>query len=189
MQDIQQAVSSFRQNYGRGPVSEAVTRAANPDFTFGTYETAGEQGTDVLSDSKRRCQANNTALMFILMSEEHPVYNPHFANNPEKKVFLRPTRLNDRDGQPGVGPNRVYRDPWGNAYIISLDVDGDGWVQGAFYSLAKVSQVRGAGANGLNGLASKSGRGSNDFAFHGQVMIWSFGPDGKADPNIAADEG
>lgn len=189
IQDIKSGMENFRSYYGRWPVPVVVTKAANPDFTFGTYETAGEQGTNVLSDSKRRYQANNSALMFILMSEEHPVYNPHFANNPEKKVFLRPTPINDRNGPPGIGPDRVYRDPWGNPYIISLDMDGDGWTQDAFYSLTKVSGVLARGPKGVNGLSSRSGLGTNDFLSGEKIMIWSFGPDGRADPNIGADEG
>jgi len=185
---VKLAVEAFQSQYGKLPMTEAVMKAANPDFTFGTYETVGEQRTEVLSNSKRRYQANNSGVVVILMNEVHPKFNPNYTNNPQKKVFLNP-RDNPVDGGAGVGPSRVFLDPWGNPYIISVDVNEDGWVEDAFYSLAAVSRAKGSGVDGLNGLVSKSGMGTNDYALHGTVMIWSFGPDGKADPNIGANEG
>jgi len=82
-------------------------------------------------------------------------------------------------------------DPWGHPYIISLDVNEDGWVEDAYYSRAKVSKGQAASdGKGFNRpLVSRGGEGKDDYAFEGRVMIWSFGPDGKADPNIGADEG
>jgi len=189
MSDIKLAVELFHSQYVRWPVTADAVRAGKPDFTFGSWQVGGQDSPLVLNDGGKGCQANNSEVVIILMNEVHPKFNPNYTNNPKKKVFLNPPRDNQEDGKPGVGPSRVFLDPWGNPYIISMDVNGDGWVEDAFYSLAKVSRAKGSEVEGLNGLVSKSGMGANDYALHGTVMIWSFGPDGKADPNIGADEG
>jgi hypothetical protein len=84
----------------------------------------------------------------------------------------------------GVGPNGVYRDPWGNPYIISLDLNYDDKVRDAFYG-TDVSQDPANANLGLNGLVKEG----TDFIFNGRVMIWSFGPDGKAALNAKANTG
>lgn len=133
-----------------------------------------------------RHQANNSEIVTILMAVPHPAYNPDHTNNPLKKEFLNPKRSTE-DGKPGLGPkDNIYRDPWGMPYIISIDLNGDGMTQDAFYSSAKVSQ---SPTGGINGLRSLSGSGPNEYGLKGSVMIWSFGPDRKADPNIPANEG
>ena len=50
----------------------------------------------------------------------------------------------------GVDVNGVYRDPWGNPYIISMDLNYDENCKDAFYSLQSVSQEN--GQTGWNGL-------------------------------------
>jgi hypothetical protein len=41
---------------------------------------------------------------------------------------------------------------------------------------------------GYNGLVNPNGV-ANNFQFHGKVMVWSAGPDGKIDPAAAANTG
>ena len=188
MSDIKIALESCRQQYSQWPMTQEALSSAKPDFTYGTWEVAKEE-VSVLTRNGRGYQANNSEAVVILMGEAHPKFNPNYTNNPQKKVFLNPPRDNQEDGKPGIGPSRVFLDPWGHPYIISLDGDGDGWVEDAFYSRAKVSAMFTKGAKGVRGLESRGGEGKDDFGFKGSVMIWSFGPDGKADPNIGADEG
>ena len=40
---------------------------------------------------------------------------------------------------PGVGPDGVYRDPWGNPYIITIDLNYDDKARDAFYRNPTVS--------------------------------------------------
>jgi hypothetical protein len=84
----------------------------------------------------------------------------------------------------------VYRDPWGNPYVISMDLNYDGMCQDAFYCQKKVSWQNGSTTIGLNGLVS-SGNSAHpdDFQYHGTVMVWSAGPDGKIDPGSPANQG
>ena len=90
---------------------------------------------------------------------------------------------------PGVGPDLVYRDPWKNPYIITMDVNDDNQCKDAFYRKQAVSGT--GSVTGLNGLINSidaNGAG-DDFAFHGNVMVWSAGPDRKVDPTVPANAG
>jgi len=81
----------------------------------------------------------------------------------------------------------VYRDPWGNPYIISLDLNYDESCNDAFYSLQTVSQdTKQTGWNGLVNPDAAVNGNSDNFQLHGKVMVWSAGPDGKIDPTKPA---
>ena len=86
----------------------------------------------------------------------------------------------------GVGTDLVYRDPWGNPYVITMDLNYDDQCQDAFYSLKGVSQQSGqSGFNSLGNSTDPNGNGNN-FRYHGKVMVWSAGPDGKIDRSASA---
>jgi hypothetical protein len=108
-----------------------------------------------------------------------PTVDNGHQKNPQQTKFLNAQMVNDQT-LPGVGPDLVYRDPWGNPYIISMDLNYDGMCKDAFYSLDKVSGSNQTATNpGLNGLTTDGT--PNNFQFHGTVMVWSAGPDGKID--------
>jgi hypothetical protein len=89
----------------------------------------------------------------------------------------------------GVGTDLIYRDPWGNPYVISMDLNYDEQTKDAFYSLNKVSGFNQTSSNpGVNGLINPDGTADN-FQYHGQVMVWSAGPDGKIDKTVAGNLG
>jgi hypothetical protein len=93
-----------------------------------------------------------------------------------------------------VGPDLVYRDPWGNPYIISLDLNGDNKTRDAFYRQANVSQLNSSA--GYNGLVQSNSVVADSFEANTTVMVWSLGPDGNcsvdatgtAMPNIKANQ-
>jgi hypothetical protein len=69
------------------------------------------------------------------------------------------------DGLPGLGTgDHVFRDPWGNPYIITIDVNGDDKCVDLYY--------KAVGGPGFTGTAP-------NLEFSGDVMIWSLGPDKK----------
>jgi hypothetical protein len=117
--------------------------------------------------------------------------NPSHARNPRNLVTFhgKPASSNTL---PGVGPDPdyVYRDPWANPYIITMDLNDDNKCTDLWYGTPQVSQ--GAAGAGLNGLI---GSGSNPpvYQLNGPIMIWSFGPDKLADapnaPNPKANGG
>ncbi|HMD54780.1 MAG TPA: hypothetical protein VKJ65_09550, partial [Phycisphaerae bacterium] len=118
--------------------------------------------------------------------------------NPQKTQFLN-AKLSGWDPNqpgsplPGVGNDLVYRDPWGNPYLISMDLNYDGQCSDAYYSLEKVSQNPPVPApytqTGFNGLLNPNASASDNYLFHGTVMVWSMGPDGKYDAVGASGNG
>jgi hypothetical protein len=84
-----------------------------------------------------------------------------------------------------VDNNGIYRDPWGNPYVITMNTSYN--EQGSsdlYYSQMNVSQSSGqTGYNGLfNPIAAPASQPQKDnYLYHGKVMVWSAGPDGKID--------
>ena len=116
-----------------------------------------------------------------------PTANMNHSKNTQQRVFLPATMVSDAT-LPGVGPDLVYRDPWGTPYIITLDLSYDERCRDEFYRRATVSGPGGTNANpGFNGLVNPDGTPDN-FLFHGKVMVWSAGPD-KAIALNAANQG
>ena len=113
--------------------------------------------------------------------------NFNHVKNPKQTKFLNASYSgstgNELKPLGGIDNNGVYRDPWGNPYIISMDLNYDEQTADAFYSLHGVSQTSNqAGYNGLFNTNSAN-PSSDSFQFHGKVMVWSAGPDGKFDSN------
>jgi prepilin-type N-terminal cleavage/methylation domain-containing protein len=180
MSQLAQAIHSYYSANGRYPVSAAVINVAiaeqgknsnDGDFTYG-----GAALQTVLGNGS--WTTNNSEVIAILMDlETYPdgsgnTVNKGHVKNTQQTKFLNATMVDAVD-LPGVGPDLVYRDPWGNPYIISLDLNGDGKCKGAFYRLDNVSKN---GTAGYNGLINPSGVADN-FAYNGGEMVWSLGPD------------
>jgi prepilin-type N-terminal cleavage/methylation domain-containing protein len=188
MSDIKLAIENFKSQYSIWPLNGAARGAGAPDFTFGTYGFSGFAVNESALNPGLGYQTNNAAVMYILLAEANLEHNPNHANNPQKKVFLT-AKIQSVNDVPGVGANFVYLDPWRNPYVITIDANYDETTQDAFYCRNSITQPLSGGANGLNNLVSKSGLATNDFVFRGGVMVWSMGPDGKADFNLKADDG
>jgi len=112
----------------------------------------------------------------------------HIKNSHQTK-FLNAPMVSD-PLLPGVGPDLIYRDPWGNPYIISMDLNYNDNTQDAFYKHMSVSQASSGSPSGINGLfnPSSSSGASDDYEYRGGVMVWSLGPDKKADTGDRADK-
>jgi hypothetical protein len=111
----------------------------------------------------------------------------HVRNSQQIK-FLNPAMVSD-PALPGVGPDLVYRDPWGTPYVISMDLSYNENTQDVMYKNRAVSQDKpnsSAGINGLVNISDPSGN-SDDYEYRGGVMVWSFGPNKKADSGDRAD--
>ena len=74
-----------------------------------------------------------------------------------------------------MGIDGVYRDPWGNPYIITIDLNYDNRTRDSYYRRDDVGgDATGKGKYGL----SKTG-GPNSFEATAVVLVWSLGPDGR----------
>jgi prepilin-type N-terminal cleavage/methylation domain-containing protein len=188
-QGIVQAVEGYDSAYGRFPVSTNAQNAANSvggDFTFG-----GTFNGVIVQNTGYSYNANNAEVVAILMDmQTYPgtgaqTVDYNHVKNPQQTQFLNPHMSGDTSS-PGVGTDLVYRDPWGNPYVITMDLNYDGLCEDAFYSSQIVSQA--SGQSGYNGLVNTTDTGGNGnhFQYHGKVMVWSAGPDGKIDSTDAA---
>jgi len=196
MKNIGLAIDQYESTYGRVPASSQAIRAAAPDFTFGTYQAGAAPTLTPVPRKKGKAQiqnnggigyqAPNSEVMAILMDlvttpEGTPTANTNHALNSGRISFISPRMAQDTHSW-GVGPDLVFRDPWGNPYLISLDVNKDGKVRDAFYSLQSVS------AGSAFGFTQATA-GTDSWEGKGNVMVWSLGPDGEADPKVPANAG
>jgi hypothetical protein len=103
--------------------------------------------------------------------------------NPENRrgeVFLNVDTVAGRTS-PGVGDDGVYRDPWGSPYIITVDLNYDNSSRDALYRGDKVNQD--ATGKNISGLFRA---GKDSYEVKSDVMVWSLGPDRKADFDLPA---
>ena len=56
----------------------------------------------------------------------------NYQKNPQQTIFLN-AKMSGDTSSPGVGTDLVYRDPWGNPYVISMDLNYDEQCKDAFY--------------------------------------------------------
>ena len=212
MGQIVTAIRGYEADNNRFPITQEAMASGNNDFTFGTYgvvcagldtptgfKTPSGVPCQVLAtNSAKGYQTNNAELMAILLDKEtfpgtgQKTSNFGHVKNPKKDVYLNANMVSDTT-TPGVGPDLVYRDPWGNPYIISIDTAYDGKSFDSFYRCGSVSQPVPAPGNstGLNGLVNSTdanGNGDN-FECNDPIMIWSAGPDKMIDPTVHANEG
>jgi prepilin-type N-terminal cleavage/methylation domain-containing protein len=194
------AIEAYDQAYGRFPVSHAAQNQAaaghlgNHDFTYGGIFNGVQVGT-VMPDGTI---LTNSEVIAILMDYTTypgttiPTINTNNQSNPQQTKFLNATLSGWAPGQttpalPGVGNDLVYRDPWGNPYVISMDLNYDDQCQDWFYGKTVVSQNPPLSTStvGFFGLVSPglNPKTPDNFMFHGKVMVWSAGPDGKVDWN------
>ena len=171
---ISGAIQTYYNDYSRFPSSPAAANAsvANPGGDF-TYGTAGLT-TSVSVLTGGAYDANNSELMVILMSINAGA-NAGNARNPKQTPYLN-AKVVSGTTEPGVGSDYVYRDPFRNPYIISLDMNFDNVTFDAFYRQNAVS------TGGLNGLFQNAAAAApNNWAARTPVMVWSFGFDNTAD--------
>jgi prepilin-type N-terminal cleavage/methylation domain-containing protein len=192
------AIGSYESAYSRFPVASpyilSYASSSSDDFTFGaTLNTpSGQQNFSSIAGT------NNAEIIAILMDEENYGDGTHTVNyqhvkNPKRNAFLDARKVSDTTSA-GVGLDGVYRDPWGQPYVITMDLNNDGKARDAFYRKSSVSKLPGGPApTGLNGLYnSADATGASDmFECSTPVMVWSAGPDKMVDqtPNAKANTG
>lgn len=180
MADFKNAISDYERTYGNLPLSQAVLTGGAPDFTYGAPNILNGGGYET----------DNRELVAVLMNLTHfrdgtPTVNVDRSLNPNQTPFLSAKQA-DSAGSPGIGSDGVYRDLWGNPYIVSVDLDFTDHCLDAMYRRENVSRQN--GPNGYKTLFRPNGQSGDRFGLQTSVMIWSFGPDRTADPNLRADQ-
>ena len=191
---IANAIEQYDSTYSRMPVSTYVQQSGSNCVTYGgIYSSASPTGNEFpLTNSWGSAYGayattvglyvvSNSDVMAILLDLTNypntttPTINTNYQKNPMQKQFLNGTFVSDTVS-PGIGTDLNYRDPWGNPYIITMDLNEDSKCEDPFYASPAMSSVTGAAnGTGLNGLSCQS---DGNYAFHGNVMVWSMGPNG-----------
>lgn len=191
MADMKSAISVYQHDYSRLPASAAAVASAatyGGDFTYGT--TASGYGTNVLNRNTPVAvtyQASNAELMLILTAAtSFPDYTTNSANagdvrNPRKTSYFnaKSSGASGANAGKGLGSDGVMRDPWGNPYIVALDLNYDGWVSNSVYNHNTVNSFN-------TGLVRQGAVNTHTWALKDSVMIMSFGGDGAFGPSSGA---
>jgi prepilin-type N-terminal cleavage/methylation domain-containing protein len=180
---IDGAIQQYESQYSRMPVSAWTQSQGSNSVTFGGGFTNQAGGTFPVSASPNYYyEYSNSEVIAILMNlTNYPntstwTDNTNYVKNPMQTVFLNAKIVSD-SSSPGVGTDLTYRDPWGNPYIITMDLNEDNKAEDGFYGQYAVSSsTSAAGGTGLVGLSYQQSDGN--YAFHGNVMVWSMGPNG-----------
>jgi prepilin-type N-terminal cleavage/methylation domain-containing protein len=188
---IATAITQYESQYSRFPVSTPVQQSGSNCVTYGCIAYNNSANPSVQwplsswSASPLNPQwlvspvgiyvTNNSEVISILMDFTNFPSNPtvvttnlNYQKNPMQTIFLSAKTVGDTVS-PGVGADLNYRDPWGNLYLITIDLNQDNKCEDPYYYSTTVS------TNGLNGLALQS---DGNYAYHGNVMVWSMGPNG-----------
>ena len=176
MANLETAIKAYESEYNRMPAHKTAEQESQNavknntgfwDFTFGTLGIQGYVGPSIATSvlAPLASETNNAVAMAIIMDREAN-FNIGHARNPRKLSLFSGKDATGPDS--GVGPDLVFRDPWGNPYIISLDMNDDNKTFDGFY--------RKVGGEGL----VKEGA---EWVANRSIMIWSLGPDKTADIN------
>jgi prepilin-type N-terminal cleavage/methylation domain-containing protein len=168
------AINQYVSEYTRMPASpdaekSAAANADGPDFTYGTTGLGpapdGSAYPKIVSYGSPKYEASNAELLAILRGQglaQTPALRTLSKNrNPRDMTFFN-AKPSSSANSPGLGTDGVLRDPWGNPYIVSVDMNDDDKT-----------------LDGVYGLLRKGNEPSPEVSV--SAMVWSFGPDRRID--------
>ena len=194
------AISGYQSAYNRYPVSSNAMNAAasiSEDYTYDIAFLRTKPPSGSSLPTSLNYLTNNSEVISILMDLETypntglPTINAQHVKNPQRTPFLNANRAADTFS-PGVGTDLVYRDPWGNPYIITLDLNYDEKARDACYCHQEISAdptSNGTPKAGFNGLTGRTASVGLRYEANAPVMIWSLGPDKNFDWRVPATQG
>jgi prepilin-type N-terminal cleavage/methylation domain-containing protein len=191
---IANAIEQYDSQYSRMPVSSYVQQSGSNNVTYGGIytSTAASGGAFPLTNGWASAggysspvglyiTSNSDVMAILLNLTNYPnsttwTINTNYQKNPMRTIFLNGSYGSDTRS-PGIGTDLNYRDPWGNPYIITMDLNEDNKAEDPFYAPVWMSSSTGAaGGSGVYGLSYQTT--DNYYLFHGNVMVWSMGPNG-----------
>jgi prepilin-type N-terminal cleavage/methylation domain-containing protein len=166
----------------------AVAGSTN-DFTYGTSVTPPGNGelsgfpktkganngiiNVAETGGKTGYQNNNSELIAILRDDMYfpeyatnnghvqgHIYNPQTTQFYQGKAAAAPSVAGAWQGSPGIGPDEILRDFWGQPYIVTLDLSGDNRVFDYY----------------LNEMNQAQKPQTPTLLTPGHAVVWSFGP-------------
>lgn len=166
MAEIDMAIKSYKSDYERYPIPRGVNPLLNGDVSF--HIDFGDP-------------YENDGVIGILTNRDH-------SRNPKKNKYLDIKSSGEpyENQAPGLSTDGFYLDPFGNEYVITMDRNRDGFCFDNVYGRWAVSSGANIGlvAKSWNGSTGKIeppvNAGSDFYAYPGEVMIWTAGPDRMA---------
>ena len=175
---IAAAIKQYEADNSRPPISKA---------TADTFVVGGIQEDGTFSGPTSTMD-NREVVAILMDKEKYPngtdSPNVGHVKNMKRIAYLNAPFVNDAK-LPGIGPDGVYRDPFGIPYVITLDLNMDEKCRDAVYKLNAVSQN---GTVGFDGLANPSAVADN-YECTGSAMVWSMGIDKAANVTDKANAG
>ncbi len=172
---IASAIKDYEASYDRYPTTKVIESTVDGagkavDYTYGF-------GVSSMNASDGNSYTNSVIMQILLDIDQVGGPNENHKRNPKKTQFIN-AKPAIGEG-PGVAADGTFRDAWGKPYVITFDMNDDGKCIDSFYS----KNSDGAAV----GLTRKNA--TDPWELNGPVMVWSYGPDGLADPNVAANLG
>jgi prepilin-type N-terminal cleavage/methylation domain-containing protein len=150
MQSLISAINAYEAEYSRPPASKAVENVISdtqPDFTYGTLDASAPPAPGVLLpnrdgnalpriENRYAYEGDNRLIMSIIMDrDDNQPWNPNkdHARNPRRHATFT-AKESSGPGVRGLDSNLILRDPWGNPYIITVDMNDDNRVYDGYYS-------------------------------------------------------
>jgi len=128
IKELENAIKMYKSDYSRFPAPKNCPKNAAGDFSVGGYDGLPQGNSDVMK---------------ILMADATGANEGH-KRNPKKRVFINLNPHNEDESEastrplPGLGGSGIYRDPFGNQFNISMDLNGDGFCADSLYSRKNV---------------------------------------------------
>src|ERR1041384_4626970 len=125
MKNLETAIKAYEAEYSRLPASkqaEDAATASSGDFTYGIPPLVQTPGLP----------RTNSELMEILLDLNRGANAGHIRN-PRAHNFFNAKMVAGR-GRGLSADDDVLRDPWGNPYVITLDMNGDENCADPFYA-------------------------------------------------------
>jgi hypothetical protein len=165
----------------------ALPTTSSNDFTFGTdyvpigsttptamlnisVANAAGPSKGIITLGENTYQNNNSEIMAILRDDgfwpETNTTGQAHIYNPQQTQFYSPpqasgtTTLGTGPGAAGLGTDEVLRDPWGNPFFVTLDMNYDNHAYDPYLDEMYFAQTK--GASHLN--------------TSGHAVVWSLGP-------------
>lgn len=163
-------------------VAELVAAVHAYEATYSRFPTAQNAGTGGDRTFGYEGPDWNAEVVAILRATDvsGKKYNVDNIRNPQKQNFLTGPRPALDERSPGIDKNGIYRDPWGEPYILSFDLNYNGKVKDQIYSLPAKEADPSGGPQGVTGLTldeDPKSKEKGSYVLIGDVMVWSKGPD------------
>ena len=137
MAHLVSAINGYQADYTAAP-TESPAPGGGGDYTY----------------------AGGNANVIIIIMDKDTGANAGHARNPQKHSYFDP-KLAPNNNAGGLGTDDVFRDPWGNPYLITLDLNYDNKcdVGIPFGTVPGSVAVRSMGPDGVdwNGVGKKYG--------------------------------